>query len=446
MRSVYFVSLGCDKNLVDSEHMLGDLARKGYRVCDDPAEAEVIVVNTCSFILDASEESVNTILEMAEIKKEGTCRVLVVTGCMAQRYAAEIRESVPEVDAVLGTNSYDSLADAIEQVYDGEHPVIVKDLTGIPAHTGGRLMTTGGHYEYLKIAEGCSKHCSYCIIPSLRGSYRSVPMEELLEEARRMVEDGVRELNLVAQETTVYGVDLYGEKRLHVLLQELAKIPDLRWIRILYCYPEEIYPELIETMKQEPKVCHYLDMPIQHCNDDILRRMGRKTTKADLLAIIARLRKEIPDIALRTTLIAGFPGETEAQHQELLDFVRQCCFERLGAFAYSREEGTPAASFEGQLEDAVKEARRDALMEAQHDLAEKNGRKQIGRVLPAFVEGRLTEDDSCVCRTYMDAPDVDGYLFVDTEKDHISGDFITCRITGAYEYDLTGVEIDESAE
>ena len=354
-----FISLGCDKNLVDSEEMLGMLAADGHEIVDDEDEAEVIIVNTCCFIGDAKEESVNTILEMAEKKKAGTCKVLIVTGCMAQRYKKEISEEIPEVDAILGTTSYGEISKAVKEAQAGRHFEEYKSIDFLPGISGKRMLTTGGHFAYLKIAEGCDKHCTYCIIPKLRGSYRSVPMEQLVKEARSLAEKGVKELILVAQETTVYGKDIYGKKSLHVLLKELCKIKGIRWIRILYCYPEEIYDELIQTMKEEKKICHYLDLPIQHASDRVLKRMGRRTTKQELVDIIGRLRREIPDIFLRTTLISGFPGETQEDHEELMEFVDEIEFDRLGVFPYSAEEDTPAATMEDQIPEEVKEARRD---------------------------------------------------------------------------------------
>lgn len=340
MRKVLFISLGCDKNLADSEEMLGILVENGYEITNDETEAEVIVVNTCAFIHDAKEESVNSILEMAKYKEEGVLKALLVTGCLAQRYKDEIMKEIPEVDAVLGTTSYDGIITALDKVFEGERYEEFKDINVLPANSKKRMITTGGYFEYLKIAEGCDKRCTYCIIPKLRGNYRSVPMEQLLSQAAYLAEQGVKELILVAQETTVYGKDLYGEKSLHKLLKELCKIPGIQWIRILYCYPEEIYPELIQTMKEETKICHYLDLPIQHCSDRILKRMGRRTTKQELIDIVQTLRKEIPDIILRTTLITGFPGETQEDHEELLDFIDKLEFDRLGVFTYSAEEDT----------------------------------------------------------------------------------------------------------
>ncbi len=435
---ILFISLGCDKNLVDSEVMLGLLEKRGYSMTDDEAEADIIIVNTCCFIGDAKEESVNTILDMSEYKKQGSCKALIVTGCMAQRYKKEIQEEIPEVDAILGTNSYDKILDAVDEALAGHQMLDCADLVGLPEVDTDRILTTGGHYAYLKIAEGCNKRCTYCIIPSLRGNYRSFPMEKLVEQAQKLAEKGVKELILVAQETTLYGIDLYGKKSLHELLNRLCEIPGIYWIRILYCYPEEIYPELIETMKKQPKVCHYLDLPIQHCSDRILKRMGRRTTKADLVSIIENLRKEIPDICLRTTLITGFPGETEEEHKELLEFIDTMEFDRLGVFTYSPEEDTPAASFENQIPEEVKLDRKDELMEMQQEVAFDLAKEMEGRELAVMVEGKVADENAYVARTYKDAPGVDGYLFINTDETLVSGDFVRVRVTGAHEYDLTG--------
>lgn len=436
---LFFISLGCDKNLVDSEKMLSLLAGRGYTVTDDEEAAEVIIINTCCFIHDARDESIETILEMARLRKEGNCKALIVTGCLAQRYKREILDSVPEVDAVVGITSADQIAEAVSEALGKNRGLYFDDPDRLPAGMTGRMVTTGGHYAYLKIAEGCDKHCTYCVIPSLRGHYRSVQMEELVKEAGMLCERGVKELILVAQETTLYGTDLYGQKMLHVLVRELAKIPGLYWIRLLYCYPEEIYEELIETIASEEKVCHYLDIPIQHCNDEILKRMGRKTTGEDIVSLIGRLRERIPDICLRTSLITGFPGETKEQHEELMDFINDMEFDRLGVFAYSREEGTPADRMEGQVDEEVKLSRRDDLMALQQEISLDLNQKKIGRELTVMVEGKAVDEDVYVCRTYADAPDVDSYLFLNTGLTLMSGDFIRVRVTEAGEYDLIGV-------
>ena len=444
--NILFVSLGCDKNLVDSEKMIGLLRERGHELVDDEQQADAVIINTCCFIGDAKEESVNTILQMAELKSSGQIRALIVTGCLAQRYQDEITREIPEVDAILGTASYDRILDAVEAV--GREPGF-KAFTDIDTlvHTPGRrILTTGGHYGYLKIAEGCDKHCTYCIIPRLRGKYRSVPMEELEAEASQMAQDGVKELILVAQETTLYGLDLYGEKSLHILLHRLCRIKGIRWIRILYCYPEEIYDALIDTIRTEKKICHYLDLPVQHASDAVLRRMGRRTTQADLKALIAKLRAEIPDIALRTTLISGFPGETQEDHEELYRFVNEMEFDRLGVFAYSAEEDTPAFSMPDQIPEEVKEARRDELMELAQEISLEKGQERVGQVFTVMIEGKVSGEDAYVGRTYADAPKVDGYVFIQTGEQLVTGDFARVRITGSMEYDLIGELEDESTE
>ena len=439
---ILFISLGCDKNLVDSEVMLKLLEKKGYQFTDDETEADIIIINTCCFIGDAKEESVNTILEMAEYRKSGSCKALIVTGCLAQRYQKEILDEIEEVDAVLGTATYDAIAETVEKALEGRKELRFEDIDRLVPEQGGRVLTTGGHYAYLKIAEGCDKHCTYCIIPRLRGHFRSVPEERLLAEAEELAEQGVKELILVAQETTVYGVDLYGDNRLPQLLKKLAGIPGIRWIRVQYCYPEEITEELIQIIKEEPKICHYLDLPIQHASDRILKRMGRRTTQADLRRIIGRLREAIPDICLRTTLISGFPGETEEDHEELMRFVDDCEFDRLGVFAYSAEEDTPAAAMPDQIPEEVKEDRRAEIMELQQEIAFEKAEGMTGRELTVMIEGKVADENVYVGRTYMDAPGVDGYLFLNTDETLMSGDFARVRVTGAAEYDLIGELIE----
>ena len=436
--NLLFISLGCDKNLVDSEVMLGILEAGGYQIVDDEMQADVIVINTCCFIHDAKEESIQTILEMAEYKKTGRLKALIVAGCLAQRYQQEIRTEIPEVDAVLGTASYDQIVQSIEEALAGQGGVRLAELDTLPAVQERRLVTTGGHYAYLKIAEGCDKHCTYCIIPKLRGNYRSVPMERLLKEAGELADQGVKELILVAQETTLYGKDLYGEKSLHRLLKELCRIGGLRWIRILYCYPEEIYDGLIQVMKEEKKICHYIDLPVQHANDEILRRMGRRTSRKQLGEIVGKLRKEIPDIAIRTTLITGFPGETKEQHEELMEFVDEIEFDRLGVFTYSPEEDTPAADLPDQIPEEVKEERQAELMELQQEVVFAQAEEMIGREVLVMIEGKVADEDAYVGRTYRDAPNVDGLIFINTQEEMMSGDFVRVRVTGALEYDLIG--------
>lgn len=434
---ILFVSLGCDKNLVDSEHMLGMLCDNGFTVTDDENEADVIVVNTCCFIHDAKEESIENILEMSKLKENGNLKALVVTGCLAQRYKDEIQKEIPEVDAVIGTTAYDDIVNIVKEILEDKKVAnSYKDISYLTPNTSNRVITTGGYTSYLKIAEGCNKNCTYCIIPKLRGKYRSVPMEQLLEEARFLADKGVKELILVAQETTLYGVDIYGEKKLPELLRELCKIEGFEWIRILYTYPEEITDELIQVIKDEDKICKYIDMPIQHASDNILKKMGRRTNRADLVEIIGKLRKEIDDIVIRTTLITGFPGETEEDFEQLLDFVYDMSFERLGVFTYSAEEGTKAAEMDGQIDEDVKEARRNAVMEMQQDITFDYMASLVGNITKVLIEGYMVDDDVYVGRTYMDAPNIDGLVFVNSNKQLMSGDIILAEITNSDGYDL----------
>ena len=440
---ILFVSLGCDKNLVDTENMLGILKNKGFEFTDDEWEADIIAINTCCFIGDAKQESINTILEMAEHKKDARCKVLVVAGCLAHRYQDEIIKEIPEVDAFVGTSSYDKIADMINSVLEEKGiSNFVEDANRMPMVEADRIVTTPGYYEYLKIAEGCDKHCTYCVIPKVRGSFRSFPIEYLVNQTKNLVEGGVKEIILVAQETTLYGVDLYGKKSLPKLLHNLGLIEGLEWIRILYCYPEEINDELIEAIKNEPKVCHYLDMPIQHASDNILKRMGRRTSKQELTDIVAKLRREIPDIALRTTLITGFPGETDVDHEEVMQFIDECEFDRLGVFTYSREEDTVAAQMPDQIDEEIKEKYRDELMQLQQEISADRSAAMIGRIVRVMIEGFIPEDNTYVGRSYKDAPNVDGLVFVECDRELMSGDFIDVKITGSTEYDLIGTIVE----
>ena len=440
---ILFVSLGCDKNLVDTENMLGILKNKGFEFTDDEWEADIIAINTCCFIGDAKQESINTILEMAEHKKDARCKVLVVAGCLAHRYQDEIIKEIPEVDAFVGTSSYDKIADMINSVLEEKGiSNFVEDANRMPMVEADRIVTTPGYYEYLKIAEGCDKHCTYCVIPKVRGSFRSFPIEYLVNQTKKLVEGGVKEIILVAQETTLYGVDLYGKKSLPKLLHNLGLIEGLEWIRILYCYPEEINDELIEAIKNEPKVCHYLDMPIQHASDNILKRMGRRTSKQELTDIVAKLRREIPDIALRTTLITGFPGETDVDHEEVMQFIDECEFDRLGVFTYSREEDTVAAQMPDQIDEEIKEKYRDELMQLQQEISADRSAAMIGRIVRVMIEGFIPEDNTYVGRSYKDAHNVDGLVFVECDRELMSGDFIDVKITGSTEYDLIGTIVE----
>lgn len=446
--NILFVSLGCDKNRVDTEVMLGMLAEHGYSFTDDEDEAKAAVVNTCCFINDAKEESINTILELAERRKSGQLQALIVTGCLGQRYQEEIQKEIPEVDEILGIASIDKILQALDETIERNklysHKNYFDDLGKRPVGGLKRVITTGGLFNYLKIAEGCDKRCTYCIIPKVRGSYRSVPMEELLEDARNLAAAGVTELLLVAQETTLYGTDIYGEKKLPELLHKLCEIDGFKWIRILYCYPEEINEELIQTIKSEPKICHYLDLPIQSGSDRILKKMGRRTNNAEIRALVQHLREEIPDICLRTTLISGFPGETAADHNETMELVRDLRFDRLGVFTYSQEEDTPAATMPDQVTERVKNTRRNKLMRLQQEIAFEMAEEMIGRTVDAVIEGRITDADdddglSYVARTYKDAPDIDGYLFITgVQRELMTGDYVKVLITGSNEYDLIG--------
>ena len=438
---VMLTSLGCDKNLVDSEMMLGILSENGFELTSDENEADVIVVNTCAFILDSKQESIDTLIEYGELKKTGNLKILVCAGCLAERYHDEILKELPEVDIIIGTTAFDRIAEAVK-AYKDKSLTYLDDTERKLVYGKKRILAEGGYTAYLKIAEGCDKKCTYCAIPGIRGSYRSVPMEALINEANQLASDGVKELVVVAQETTVYGLDIYGEKRLHILLRELCKIDGIEWIRILYCYPEEIYDQLIETIASEKKICHYLDIPIQHSDDTILQRMGRRTNNEYLRNLIGKLRKAVPDIVLRTTLITGFPGETEENFENLKSFVKEMRFDRLGAFAYSAEEGTVAAGMDGQIPDDIKEHRRDEIMLIQQEIAFEKADEKVGMTVPVIIEGRL-DDGALVGRTYMDAPDVDGYVFIDSDKDLMSGTIMNVRITGSNEYDLIGEFCDE---
>ena len=441
---IMFISLGCDKNLVDTEMMLGMLAEKGYQFTDDEQEAEIVVVNTCCFIGDAKEESINTLIEIGRLKETANVKMLIAAGCLAQRYRKEIREQIPEVDVIIGTMAIDKIVEAVEEYQTKQYTTFVEDIDRTPVSGKKRVVTTGGHYAYMKIAEGCDKRCSYCIIPKVRGSYRSIPMETLLKEANTLVGQGVKELILVAQETTLYGTDLYGKKSLPELLRKLSEIRGLYWIRILYCYPEEITEELIDTIAELPKVCHYLDIPIQHASDKILKRMGRRTNQQQLKDKIAMIRSKIPDMCLRTTLITGFPGESQEDHEQSMAFVDEMEFDRLGVFTYSAEEDTPAAGFPDQIEEEVKKDRQADIMELQQEIAFEKAEDMTGQDVLVMIEGKVADENAYVGRTYKDAPNVDGLVFVNTDRELMTGDFVPVHITGSYEYDLIGEIKDEN--
>lgn len=450
--NILMVSLGCDKNLCDSEAMLGLLAKHNYNITNDEQEADAIIVNTCSFIKDAMEESVNTVLEMAKLKQQNL-KYLIVTGCMAQRFKDEIFDEIPEIDACLGTSSFDKILDVIEElkardgIEDAEEISVYDDIDRLATITeSNKVITSGTFMGYLKIAEGCDKFCTYCVIPHIRGHYRSVPMEQLLKEAEYMASQGIEELVLVAQETTCYGKDLYGEKRLHVLVRELAKIDGIKWIRLMYCYPEEIYDELIDCFKEEPKLLHYIDMPMQHSEDAILKRMGRRTDRASIEAVIGKLREAAPDIAIRTSLIAGFPGETQEEHEALMAFLDEQELDRVGVFTYSREDGTPAATFENQIDEETAEQWRNEIMELQQEISLDKNETFVGKIMQVIVEGYSSDDDVYVGRTYRDAPGVDGLVFVNCDYELMSGQIVDVRIDEVGPYDMIGGILDESAE
>lgn len=450
--NILMVSLGCDKNLCDSEAMLGLLAKHNYNITNDEQEADAIIVNTCSFIKDAMEESVNTVLEMAKLKQQNL-KYLIVTGCMAQRFKDEIFDEIPEIDACLGTSSFDKILDVIEElkardgIEDAEEISVYDDIDRLATITeSNKVITSGTFMGYLKIAEGCDKFCTYCVIPHIRGHYRSVPMEQLLKEAEYMASQGIEELVLVAQETTCYGKDLYGEKRLHVLVHELAKIEGIKWIRLMYCYPEEIYDELIDCFKEEPKLLHYIDMPMQHSEDAILKRMGRRTDRASIEAVIGKLREAVPDIAIRTSLIAGFPGETQEEHEALMAFLDEQELDRVGVFTYSREDGTPAAIFENQIDEETAEQWRNEIMELQQEISLDKNETFVGKIMQVIIEGYSSDDDVYVGRTYRDAPGVDGLVFVNCDYELMSGQIVDVRINEVGPYDMIGGIVDESAE
>lgn len=444
---IFFISLGCDKNLVDSENMLGILYENGYTITNDETKADIIIVNTCCFIHDAKEESIQSILGMAKYKETGKLKGLIVTGCLAERYKHEILKEIPEVDALIGTTAYTEIIQVIDNVIEGKKHTYFEDLTRLPQSGSKRILSGGTHYNYLKIAEGCNKHCTYCVIPKVRGNYRSRPMDELIEEASYLASQGIKELIIVAQETTLYGTDIYGKKALPDLLRKICEIDGIEWIRLLYCYPEEITSELIETIRREPKICNYLDIPIQHCSDRILKLMGRKTTKEDITRIVNVLREEIPDIVLRTTLITGFPTESKNEHEELLEFIKELKFDRLGVFTYSKEEDTPAALLKPQIPSHVKKKRQKELMELQQSIVFENSSFYIGKIYDVMIEGRIVDKEQVyVGRTYMDAPQVDGYIFINSDEELMSGDIIQARVTGANNYDLIGEIVKGSAK
>ena len=435
---LFTVSLGCDKNLVDSEHMIAIMCDNGYEITDDENEADVIVINTCCFIHDAKQESIDTILEMARLK-DNKLKALVVCGCLAARYESEIKKEIPEVDACLPALEWEKIEETVAGVLsDKEKKDTVKGKR--------RVISTPGHYEYLKIAEGCNRCCSYCIIPKMRGPYRSVPMEELLEEARYLADEGVKELILVAQETTLYGTDLYGKKMLPELLCKLSEIDGIRWIRLLYAYPEEITEELAHVMSTHPKICRYIDMPIQSGCDSVLKRMGRHTDSEGIKKTVRMLREKMPDICIRTTFITGFPGESQKDFEETYRFINEMEFDRLGVFVFSPEEGTKAYGFDGRVSAKTAKKRSDELYELQQAIAFEAAEDMKGKELTVMIDGYLPDDDVYVGRSYKDAPDIDGLVFVEAKRQLMTGDMIKVRVTGAKGYDLEGEMTDESSE
>ena len=443
MLNIAMITLGCDKNTVDSEEMLGLLRQKGYNLVNDIEEADCLIINTCSFINDAKEESINTIIESAKLK-EGRLKYLIAAGCLAERYKDEMAKELPEVDAFVGTTGFEDIVQVVERLEAGEEKVaLFKDISKTTEVDAPRIITERPYVEYLKIAEGCDKRCTYCAIPTFRGNYRSAPMERLIKTAENLSKNGVKELILVAQETTMYGVDLYGEKSLHILLRKLSEIEGIEWIRILYCYPEEIYPELIEEMASNKKVLHYIDMPLQHTEDEILRRMGRRVRNKDIYDIVSRLRDKIPDIAIRTTFITGFPGETKEEHEDLLRTINEIEFDHVGVFTYSAEEGTAAALFSDQIDEETKEQYRNEIMELQQEISLDKNETLVGRTLDCIIEGYISDDDVYSARTYRDAPEVDGFVFVKSDSSLMSGSIVPVKITGATEYDLVGELIEE---
>ncbi len=446
---INFTSLGCDKNLVDSEIMLGIIENGGHTLTDEAETADVIVINTCGFILDATQEGIETILELASYKREGLCKSLIVTGCMATRYKEEIFKEMPEVDAVVGSSDYEAINEVINQTLESNEKVtVVSDINkSINEELYlKRVLTSSTHYAYVKIAEGCDNHCTYCTIPAIRGVFRSRTRENIVKEAEILAEKGVRELIIVAQDTALYGKDLYGTPVLHELLEDISKIDGIEWIRLLYCYPEHIYDELISTMANNKKVVNYIDMPIQHSNDKILKLMGRRSSEEQLFNVITKLRNSMPDIIIRTTLIVGFPNETEEEFNSLYNFVEKVKFDRLGVFPYSQEEGTPASTMANQVDEDVKLERRDSIMELQKNISATKFNEFVGNVYTVIVDGKLEEENVYVGRSYMDCIEVDGLIFFECDYDIITGSFIKIKVTSSSDYDLIGEIYDEFAE
>jgi ribosomal protein S12 methylthiotransferase len=438
------ISLGCPKNLVDSEIMLG-LLRKDFEITNDAKDAEILIVNTCGFIDSAKQESIDTILEMAKYKEE-KAELLIVTGCMAQRYKGSIIEEIPEVDAVVGTGNYDGIAEVINRAYEGQKDILVNDLEEVDYLDNDRILTTEKGMVYLKIAEGCDNHCTYCIIPSLRGKFRSRPIEAVVKEAVGLAQNGAKELILVAQDTTRYGIDIYGEKRLVQLIKELSKIEEIQWIRLLYCYPEEIDDALIDEVANNPKVCNYFDIPIQHASDRILKLMGRRGTHGETLDVLSKIRDRVPEVVIRTSLIVGFPGETEEDFDILESFVKSFKFDRLGVFEYSREEDTPAAKMKGQIPKKVKQARRKQLMALQREITDNKNNSKVGKTYTAIVEDVSDDGIFYYGRTYAEAPDIDGLVYFTSQEPLEAGQLVEVKILNTDNYDLIGEVVYESSK
>lgn len=436
-----FISLGCDKNLVDSEVMLGLCRKEGINIIQEEEKADVIVINTCCFINDALEESIDTILQAGKLKETGNCKAIIVAGCLGQRYEKEIFDELPEVDAILGTTEYESIVEAVKAVLEGKKIKTLGDFDKVMKDENNslnRVVTTAGHYAYLKIAEGCDSHCTYCVIPSLRGKYRSRSMESLIEETKTLAQQGVKELILVAQDTAVYGKDIYGKSVLDELLKNICKVDGIEWVRLLYCYPENITDETIEVMASEKKILHYLDMPVQHGSDSVLKRMGRRSTAKLIKQKVEKLRKAMPDIAIRTSIITGFPQENGEEFGELAEFVQDIGFDRLGVFTYSREDGTPAAKMDGQISEELKQERKDIIMDIQRNISAEKCRSFEGKELKVIIEGKLPDDNIYCARSYRDAPEIDGLVFVKSEEELLTGDFVNVLITASSDYDLYG--------
>lgn len=439
---VGMVSLGCDKNRVDSEIMLGQVERE-YELTNNPKEADIIIVNTCGFIEKAKQESINTILDMAKYKIKYKCKLLIATGCLTQRYGKELLDLMPELDIVLGVNDYEKINKAIEGFIKENKKISSTNFTNEGINEGKRIITTNNSSAYLRIAEGCNNFCTYCIIPKIRGKFRSRKIENIIEEGKILANAGVKEIILIAQDTTNYGIDLYNEKRLHIVLRELSKIEGIEFIRVMYCYPEAIYGELIEEISKNDKVCKYLDLPIQHISNDILKRMGRKTSKEEIIDKIKTLRENVSNIVLRTSLIVGFPGETEEDFNELKEFLKEMKLDKVGVFTYSQEEDTPAALMENQIDEKIKQQREKELMEVQKEISKAINKSKVGRTYKVLVESE--NSDYFIGRSYEMAPDIDGLIYI-KEKNLNANKFYDVKIKEALEYDLIGVVLNESCK